>query len=322
MKDFNFGVIKNPLLLNFFGTKFRHNNVLSYGTINHNRLVEIDSSGRFAEATVESATVFGVNMGRTVATEKAFDIDFGKVLVEAGTKIPLVGGKLKAMAGGKVAPIIGTQATIKAATAGNFGNQPANDGITVVSDNAADTMKVTVYGTTNGGSVIVSEEITLNGTTPVASAKLDWGIILAVVVAAAHAGTITVAEASASAVVTTLATGTLSKGLDEVAEANQNAFGAIPTVVAGGASTKYVGIEYTKLDGTTGTEVKALNGTTPVSFTNRAIAVTKVFGGDVATATVATVKTAAAESSVASVGIALETGDVGDNIEILLKQAL
>ncbi len=239
-------------------------------------------------------------------------VDFGKVRVKTGSPVALLGAHLKCVGSGLVAQRIETQATIKAATAGNFSNQPANDSVTVVSDAAGDTTQtVTIYGTTNGASplLIVSEVITLNGTTPVVSAKVNWGLVLAVVISAAHTGTVTVSETSGGLAITTLASGTLSKGYNAVDAADQNAFGSIPAVVADGASTKYVGIIYTTIAGVTASEVKQLNGTNPVAYTTRAARVTAVLGGDVATGTVATVKTAASETSgVTAIGRAWSTG--------------
>lgn len=303
----NWGTLRNPLLRQFFGSKFRLENVLANGAIGNNLLVELNASGLYTVGSNQSSSVVGVNNGVGVANAKPLDVDFGLVKVKTGAPIPYKGMKLKSITGGLAAPIIVTQANMVVATPGNFGNQPANDGIEIVSDNAADTMDVTVFGTTHGGVVVSSEIITLDGTDAVASVKVNWGLILAVIVSAAHAGTITVREASADATITTLAAGTNSVGVDEVLAADQPAYGSIPTMVAGGASTKVVGIEYVSPSGVTTYEAKALNGATAVAFSAIASKVLRVFGGDVATGTVVTVKTAAAETSVTAVGIAMET---------------
>jgi hypothetical protein len=65
---------------------------------------------------------------------------------------------------------------------GGFGAQPDNRAITAVSSDPTDVgMEVTLYGTTHGTSIVVKETVTLNGTTPVATVKADWGTLLAAV---------------------------------------------------------------------------------------------------------------------------------------------
>ncbi len=179
------------------------------------------------------------------------------------------------------------------ATGGNFGNQPANDGVEVISDNAADTTQTfTIIGTTNGGNTVVVETGTLNGTTQVATTKADWGVILAVKLSAAAAGTVTVREASGNATITTIAAGSTSAGVTAVSPvADQDALDVPPTVVAAGASTKVVGIQYTEAFGTdVRYQAATLTGTTAVAFPYAANLVTEVYNGDVATATAITVK--------------------------------
>jgi hypothetical protein len=84
-----------------------------------------------------------------------------------------------------------------------FTNQPANDGIEVVSDSALDiTQTVTIIGTTTGTDTVVVETVTLTGTTAVSTVKTNWGIVLAVKKSAVTAGTVTVREASANATIT------------------------------------------------------------------------------------------------------------------------
>jgi len=91
-----------------------------------------------------------------------------------------------------------------------YTNQPANDGVEILSSAAGDTTQTfTVMGTTNGGdaSDIVIETGTLNGTTFVATTKTDWGNILALKLSATAVGTVTLREASADATITTIAIG-------------------------------------------------------------------------------------------------------------------
>ncbi len=94
-----------------------------------------------------------------------------------------------------------------------FPNQPSNDGIEVVSSSTADTtQKLTCYGTTTGTNTVVTEEITLNGTTQVATVKVNWGHMLYFSLDAACAGDLTIREASGNATIATIAAGDTSAG--------------------------------------------------------------------------------------------------------------
>jgi len=95
----------------------------------------------------------------------------------------------------------------------SFPNQPANDGIEVISDNAADTtQKCTIYGTTYSTGAYASEGVTMNGTTQVATVKTDWDEIYYISLDNECAGTVTVREASAGATITTIAAGDTTSG--------------------------------------------------------------------------------------------------------------
>ena len=56
-----------------------------------------------------------------------------------------------------------------------FTNQPADDGVEVLSNSASDVGKLTIFGTTHGTGAFAYETITLNGVTAVATTKVDWG---------------------------------------------------------------------------------------------------------------------------------------------------
>lgn len=175
-------------------------------------------------------------------------------------------------------------------TTGNgaaFGNQPANDSITVVSADAADTTQtLTVYGTTNGTDTVVVEDIALNGTTPVVSTKLDWGVILGFELSAACAGIITVTETSGAATVTTIAAAATSKGVETVTTDDPGsglvgpAYNVAPVVVASGATTKQIGLVGVSQAGTTIRDSQALTGATAVQMNTALYSVTKILTGD------------------------------------------
>lgn len=170
-------------------------------------------------------------------------------------------------------------------TTGNglaFTNQPANDGVEIVSSDAADTTQsATVYGTTQGTDTVVVETIALNGTTAVSTVKVDWGVILGVELSASCAGTVTFREASGNATITTVTTGNLTKGIETVASATQAASNVTPMAVASGATTKQVGLAGTNAAGTVIYDSQALNGATAVAMNSAFKTVTKVFTGDV-----------------------------------------
>lgn len=101
-----------------------------------------------------------------------------------------------------------------------FTNQPANDRVEVVSNNAGDTGKCTIFGTTQGTGAFAYETITLNGVTAVATTKVDWGNIYGIFLGDIEGknitpavGTITIREASADQTITTLAANAISKGM-------------------------------------------------------------------------------------------------------------
>jgi len=101
-----------------------------------------------------------------------------------------------------------------------FTNQPANDGVEVVSNSASDVGLCTIFGTTHVGGAFAFETITLNGVTAVATTKVDWGNVYGIFMGDINGknitpavGTITVREASADQTITTLAATKISKGL-------------------------------------------------------------------------------------------------------------
>jgi len=180
--------------------------------------------------------------------------------------------------------------TTTTAVGSAFTNQPANDGVEVVSDNAADTTQtVTIIGTTNGADTVVVETITLTGTTPAASVKTDWGVILAVKKSAVTLGTVTVREASGDATITAgLTAAVLSVGVTAVAAADQAAYNRVVSLVSDGATTKQIGLQGTNTAGTTIYDSQALAGTTAVSSNSQFLTVTEIYRGDLESGRTAT----------------------------------
>lgn len=88
----------------------------------------------------------------------------------------------------------------------SFTDIAATDSVEFVSDNAADTMNITVYGR-NAAGLIVSETKALNGTTPTVATTATFERILKVVLASAAAGTITIRRATGDTTIGTMEAG-------------------------------------------------------------------------------------------------------------------
>lgn len=89
----------------------------------------------------------------------------------------------------------------------SFTDISVSDTLNIVSSDGGDTMDVTVYGR-DGQGVFVTETLTLNGTTTV-SGNQTFERILKVIVASAHAGTITITEASGGSTLMNIESGVL-----------------------------------------------------------------------------------------------------------------
>ena len=187
--------------------------------------------------------------------------------------------------------VIGTASTVTGATAQIMGNQPATDGVEIVSDSASDVaVDVTVIGIAGSDVVQVSTK-TLTGTSPVTMHfTTTWVKVLAVKVSSGtQVGTITVREASADQTITTLAPGVTSRGVSTVASTSTAFGGRLIDIVAGGATTKQIGFKGTNIAGETIYDSQALNGTTKVQSNSIFQTVTEIYYGDVENAVVVTV---------------------------------
>ena len=272
------------------------------GTIPGNRLVKGHTDGTLIVGTLGSKRIIGVNL-ESDQKVLGMPLQLGTGYQTVVAAEPIIAGELiKCGDNGRVLQLAdadNVSTVIGTGTAGNITTQPSNDGIEIVSNDADDIgVPVTIIGTTNGGHTVVVETKAThaeNGTTAVSTTKTDWGVVLAVK-AGDHVGTLTISEASGSAAICTLATGTNSFGVIEVAAASQGAHGLIPYIKAGGESTKEVGILYEPATGAADAYgAAALNGTTAAALPAAANLVKEIYLGDVATGTVATVYTNATE---------------------------
>ena len=274
------------------------------GSIGAFRLLEPDSNGKAVQAGAGSTKVIGASkhpMTRSAGEEVEFG--YGPTLVVADRPIT-PGQRLKAGDGGRVLPLVDSTlagTSLHTSSAGlAFTNQPTNDGIEVVSNNAADTTQtVTITGTTQGTDTVVVETVTLNGTTPVSTVKTDWGIVLGVELSAAAAGTVTIREASADQTIVSFTAGQTSKGVETISEESYN---VAPVVVASGSTTKQIGLAGTNAAGSTIYDSQALNGTTDVAMNSPFRTLTKLFTGDLEATRTITLKVGAQESEALYVG--------------------
>lgn len=273
------------------------------GAIGARRLLIVDASGALLEATPSSTAVVGLNAENAakVSTD-AMVVAYGGRQVGISADVINEGRPLKSYFGGRIGELVDATTAalpIDSSTGGNFGNQPANDAVNLVSDNAGDTQNATLYYTRNGaGDVVTKVTVALTGATPVQLAHADVNLLLGVELDSPAVGTITITEDSGSQTITTIAPAASSAGVVAVPDADQRAFGVAPTGVAGGASSKQLGLVGTNpSDGSTELlDSQALNGTTPVTFNSAFHRVTKVLTGDVASATTWTVGVAAEDT--------------------------
>ena len=294
------------------------------GVIAARRLLAIDASADLVQAGVDSNRVVAVNQENVakVATGP-IEVAIGRVTAIADGVID-AGLPLKSGNGGRPLQFVDSAlagSVIDSGDGGDFGNQPANDGVEVLSSDAGDTTQsITITGTTTGTETVVRETVALDGTTPVATSKTDWGEILAVELDAAAVGTVTIREASADQTITTLAPAALTGGIIEVPVADQRAFNRPATLVGDGAETAIVGVIGTDVDhGAQTNNAIALNGTTPVTLPTESNLITRLLVGAAAAAVAVTAAVGAQDDPVLKIGRALAAAAAQDNeVAILL----
>lgn len=283
-------------------------------TIIPNQLLAIDSNGKVGPAGAGSLLVVGCSGDEVgYASGEYLDVLWGLCRVTAGSGGILGGYSLKAGAAGTVIPLIDSQlagdVVFTSAAGLAFGNQPNDDAVSVVSNDADDDTDVTIIGTTVSTDTVVVETVTLDGTTPVVTDKTNWGIILAVK-KAVTGGTITVAEASGSATITTLAGAATSKGVEAV---DVYFYNVAPGLVCSDTGTKQIGLQGTNSAGATIYDSQALNGATAVVMNSAFNEVTEIYTGDLEATRTASLMLGAEEDDDLKVGVALEAQDTETN---------
>jgi len=295
------------------------------GTTTAHCLVEHDGTGIIASAA-NSIKVIGAE-SRGLGTTTGLPITFkttGITPVATLGKLE-VGKNVKAGPEGKAVRMIDS-GLISAALGGgeyttiaglDFANQPASDSVDTHSASGADIgQTVTVYGKLQAGT-LDSETLTLNGANVIAGAKV-WANIHAVVISAAHAGTVTVEEHSGHADIVTLATGTLSKG--RLTATDPRAHCGKIGVTASGATTKVIGVRGKNLTGAAASEEIALNGAAVIPSVNDYSEITTIDIGDAeSTVTVSALVRATEDDEHVKLGVALTGATVAGDIYVALK---
>jgi len=223
------------------------------------------TSGEVKTGTEQNALVMGITRS-AIAIDAGGTVEWGFVPVKSASSFA-VGDRLATRASGRVGKAQTAQVSLLDATAGDaFTNQPANDGVEVISDAAGDTTQtITLYGVRNGAlTTLVTETITLLGTTQAVSTITNWYTILGARLSAACAGTITIREASGNAAITTIAAASLTAGIH--AGTSTQAYGLVPRRDGSGASTATIGCMGVGIDGTTKYTAAAMDGTTEGDF--------------------------------------------------------
>lgn len=297
------------------------------GTIHDKRLCVIDGSGDLVEADTDSVNVAGINCeGADVSGTQAIALGLHGHLTGVADALIEGGTHLKSCSGGRVGRFIttalsGTTMKTQATAGAAFANQPANDGVTIVSDSAADTAKnVTIIGTTQGSDTVVTEVIATDGTdgtTPVNSTKTDWGVILAIKTDA-HAGTITVSETSGGLTIKALATGTNDSGVLTITGSSRRAFNKAPVIVSDAGTTKQIGLKGTNAAYAELYDSQALNGATAQTMNSAFGAVTEVYVGDLEAARTITLKVGAADDFQLLVGKAGPAGAAAKDDDVIV----
>ena len=297
--------------------------LLAHGTTTARCLVSHDGTGIVA-ADANSISVIGAE-SRGLGHTTGLGITFKTcgITPVATYETVEVGKLVKAGPGGKAVKFI--DAALKntalgnftTVTGGNFGNQPANDSVDVVSDSALDiTQTVTVYGWTQAGAW-ETESYTLAGVAEDTGAKL-WARIHAVVLSAACVGNIEVHEHSGSLAVVSIAPATLSVG--RTAITGGRAFCCKPDVYASGGTTKYIYVVGVNSAGAAAAEEIQLNGAAEIPFVGTYATITYVYHGDVESARTISALVADEEDSVnAKVGIALTGCSGAGTIYVAIK---
>lgn len=276
-------------------------------------LAHVDGSGNLTTATANSRSIVGAfrldSLPAVTGSGEPALVGYGRCAMVCDAVVA-AGKPIKAAQLGRVIQAIDlmlTGTTIATGAGVTFTNQPTGDQFEVLSSSASDiTQTVTVYYTKTGTTTtILSQTITLTGTTAVASTDTTVQQVFAVTKSAATVGTITVRKKTGAATITTLAPATLSSGLLTISAGS--AYNGIPTLVVDAADTANVAILGTGTNDAALSSIIAATGTTKAAFGSTAFkTVTLVMVGAATTARTYTVAVGAEDTQALRIGISHE----------------
>jgi hypothetical protein len=190
---------------------------------------------------------------------------------------------------------------------GDVTNQvTAGQVIELVSDNAGDTMDVTIYGT-DASDAAQTETVTLTGTVA-KDTQLTWNSFHGAVIASAPTGTVTLQNDGGGTVITTLTAGAMTKGLYPLSDMTV-AKSAI-SVVRNAAGTERLTVIGISSSGAAQIEGLQLNGTTDVPGTATWGQLTYLAMGEVAAAGTVTISGNAVNALVAGIDTLQKAADL------------
>lgn len=288
-------------------------------TVNPHRLLEFGSSaGTCQQASVNSTTVIGANRENQIyPAGQDVPIGYDRVTLVAD-QVVAEADWIKSYGAGRVGPAVTSDLAgdlLKDdAAGGGFGNQPANDGIEMVSSSASDiTQTVTIYYTRNAlGDTVFTETKTITGTSQVAFTHTDIELLLGCSKSANTVGTITLREASGNATITTMAPTSNTSGM--VAATSTRAYNQAPTAVASDTTTKQIGLIGTDSTGAQLLDSQALTNTTAVTMNSKFNTVTFLLIGDIESNRTVDVAIGAVDTGDVIVGRALEAAAAQDDL--------
>lgn len=306
------------------------------GTIAPTRFVKFDIDHEVIQAGVDDVNLGVVVLDDTNSSTRAVEqyVSGQQVIVQRSGEASVIanvainaGEFVKSGDDGEAVPALTDATNVVTIDTGvglAFTNQPANDGVEVISSSTADTQDLVIWGTTNGGVVVVAETVTLTGTTQVATVKTDWGVILGAEIPNGQkpaAGTITIREASGNATITTITAGNRRSGVVNVPADDQRAFNHRVSAVADGATTKVVGIVSEDTANDTVLSGVTLTGATKAWFTGAKSKVSKLLVGDLESSRTLTVATdTIADTADVIQGKAVTSAEAGEVVKVVLGE--
>jgi hypothetical protein len=261
-----------------------------------------------SQASGSGNTTWNVNIGEGIITVNGVAIEF-----DAQADFQVHAGSLITGFVDQTFSKVGLDVTLSnAGLDSDISNQVvAGAGFELVSDDAGDTTQtVTIYGT-DATDTAQSEALGVNGVVVVPSTK-TWNSIHGAIIDAAPAGTVTIRRPTAGATITTLAAGTLTRGLYNPATTVND---ASIIFYADGASTAKLTIVGVDKAAVAALETVTLAGATEVQSTKAWDSITSLALGEVAAARTVSAEGCFVNQVVAGAGFEVVSDAAGDTTQ-------